>query len=114
MKVKLQTNHKATICRLTGVLDYKAQGALEASIAPLERGRPVIFELSDVPLVDSAGLSVLLRAVRRVRCAGGEAFICCAHPSVRRILEAVVVPSNASVLGDKAAAMSYLDLARAA
>ena len=113
MKVRLQMSQEATTCRLTGALDLEAQRELDASLASLERGR-VVFEISDVPLVDSAGLGVLLHAVRHVRSGGGKAVICCAKPSVRRVLKAVVVPSNASVFGDEAAAMSYLVPARAA
>jgi anti-anti-sigma factor len=114
MKVKVQTSQNATICRLTGFFDRQAQDALETSLAPLEPGRRVIFEISEVPLVDSAGLAILLRAVRQVRRGGGEAVISCNQPSVRRVLEAVVVPSNASVLSDETAAMSYLLPVRAA
>ena len=114
MNVKLQTSDKAMVCHLAGVLDHRAQDTLEASLAPLGQGRRVVFEISDVPVVDSAGLSVLLRAVRKVRRTGGEAVICTDKPSVRRILEAVVVPSNASVFGDEATAMSCHVPARAA
>lgn len=114
MNVKLQKSEKTTVCHLAGVLDHQAQGILEASLAPLGQGRRVVFEISDVPVVDSAGLGVLLRAARQVRHRGGEAVICTDKPSVRRILEAVVVPSNASVLGDETAATSCHVLARAA
>ena len=114
MNVKLQAGDRATVCRLSGALDLGAQDALQASLAPVGPGRPVIFEISEVPLVDSVGLAVLLRAVRQVRRGGGAAVICCDQPSVRRMLEAVVVPSNANVLSNEAAAKSYLAPPRAA
>jgi anti-anti-sigma factor len=114
MKAKLQRRPAAVVCHLEGDLDYRAKDTLETCLATLDGGQRVVFDMSGVPFVDSAGLAALLGIVRRVRVMGGNAVICCRQPSVRGILKAVLVPSSASLFDDTEDAMSYLVPARAA
>jgi anti-anti-sigma factor len=50
-------------------------------------GRNVVVDFSQVRLIDSAGIGVLLSAERRVRAAGGELVVANASDHVRRVFE---------------------------
>ncbi|MGC8627570.1 MAG: STAS domain-containing protein [Acidimicrobiales bacterium] len=114
MKVQLQAAHGGVVCRMSGDLDLLGKEALETSLLQIG-GQPwVVFDLSQVPVVDTAGLTGLLHAVRWVRATGGDAAICCSQPAVRRVLEALVLPTSANVFDDEATAMEYLMPAQAA
>lgn len=45
-----------------------------------------MFDLSDVPFVDSAGMGALIAAVRRVRQGGGQAMVVSTRANVVRLL----------------------------
>jgi anti-sigma B factor antagonist len=53
---------------LSGEVDVSNTGALEEALTAVTAGRPerVIFDLSTLRFIDSAGLAVLLRAANRV------------------------------------------------
>jgi anti-anti-sigma factor len=70
-------------------LDIASAPHLGAEVlASLNRGRcSIVLDFSDVRLIDSAGLGVLLSAERRVRAAGAELVVANASPHVRRVFE---------------------------
>ena len=51
--------------------------------------KQVIFDLSAVPFIDSAGLGAIIGAIRRVRENGGEAVVCAPKRSVCRVMQIV-------------------------
>ena len=72
-----------------GDLDAYTVSAFRERVAPL-CGRPwVIFDLSKLTFIDSVGLGALIGAIRRIREAGGQSFVCAARPPVGRLLRMV-------------------------
>jgi anti-anti-sigma factor len=75
----------ATIVKLSGELDSANAGALAASLAPLTRdgSAQLIFDLSGLRFMDSAGIAVLLGVAAKV------AVVRLRDPSppVRRVIE---------------------------
>jgi anti-anti-sigma factor len=75
----------ATIVSLSGELDSANAGALDASLAPLtrERSTRLIFDLSGLRFMDSAGIAVLLGVAARV----AAVQLRDPSPAVRRVIE---------------------------
>jgi anti-sigma B factor antagonist len=73
------------IIAVSGELDISNAGALEQAVASVAGQRPerLIFDLSDLRFMDSAGIAVLIGA------AAGVEVVQISHPSpaVRRVLE---------------------------
>jgi anti-sigma B factor antagonist len=84
--VKWEEAEGRVLCHVVGNLDELTSGEFRGAVAQLPVKRQVIFELSAVPYVDTAGLAAILGAVMRVRDGGGEAVICSPRPSVARLL----------------------------
>jgi anti-anti-sigma factor len=75
----------ATVVSLSGELDSANADALDASLAPLtrERSLQVIFDLSGLRFMDSAGIAVLLGVAARV----SAVRLRNPSPAVRRVIE---------------------------
>jgi anti-sigma B factor antagonist len=105
--VDLLTTHEArdgwTVLHVHGEVDLTTVPRLRGLLAELIRdhGPHLVVDLDDVGLLDSAGLGVLLGAVRRARTAGGEVRFVSTRPGVRRLFEVtgldLVHPLAASV-----------------
>jgi anti-sigma B factor antagonist len=80
-------------------LDMTSAPQLGARILDsLARGeRSVVLDFSDVRLIDSAGIGVLLSAERRVRAAGGELVVVNASDHVRHVFELTGVDRSLSL-----------------
>ncbi|MGH9107485.1 MAG: STAS domain-containing protein, partial [Acidimicrobiales bacterium] len=77
------------VCRVEGDLDCSNVGQFLSSAGDLIDHGQVVFDLSEVPFVDSAGVAALLGAVRNIRRWGGDAVICSPRSSTNRVLSAV-------------------------
>jgi anti-anti-sigma factor len=75
----------ATIVNLSGELDSANARALDASLAPLTRdtSAQLIFDLSGLRFMDSAGIAVLLGVAAKVE----AVRLRDASPAVRRVIE---------------------------
>ncbi len=75
----------ATIVNLSGELDSANADALDASLAPLtgDRSAQLIFDLSGLRFIDSAGIAVLLGVAAKV----AAVRLRDASPVVRRVIE---------------------------
>jgi anti-sigma B factor antagonist len=75
----------ATIVSLSGELDSANADALDASLAPLthERSAQLIFDLSGLRFMDSAGIAVLLGVAAKV----SAVRLRDPSPAVRRVIE---------------------------
>jgi anti-anti-sigma factor len=76
--VTIQADGATTVVRVTGDIDADTSPALREVVTPLlQQGLPhtVIFDLSDVSFMDSAGLTVLISVTR-----GGRTVLL-RHPS---------------------------------
>jgi anti-sigma B factor antagonist len=89
---------KSTLhCCIQGNLDSATVAGFRAVVAGIDRGKSVIFDLRQVPFVDSVGLGALLGAVRRIREAGGDAVINEPRPGVRRALHLTAIDRSVGV-----------------
>ena len=100
MRVQCDETSTAVICQVIGNLEHLTVGTFREELARLQGNNRVIFDLSAVPFVDSAGLGALIGGVRRLRALGGEAVVCCARPSVARVLDMVGLGRVVAVVGN--------------
>jgi anti-sigma B factor antagonist len=59
---------------------------LAAVVAARARGPSIIVDLADLEFIDSSGLGVLVRAMKRIRESGGDLSLAAPQQQVRRIL----------------------------
>jgi len=73
------------IVSLAGELDSSNAGSLEAAVAPITAQHPdrLIFDLSGLRFMDSAGIAVLIRAAANVN----AIYLRNPSPIVRRVIE---------------------------
>lgn len=109
MSVTFEQTGAGVVCHVTGNLEHLTVVEFREAVAHLGNAKQVIFELSAVPFVDSAGLGALIGTVRRTREQGGEAVVCCARPSVQRVLEMVGLNRVVSVFGTVAEAQAHFE-----
>jgi anti-anti-sigma factor len=77
-----------TILVVRGDVDMATASVLWESVEQvLSNSERVIVDLSDVDFLDSSGLSVFVRAHRRLREAGGALVLRSPNPRVRRVVE---------------------------
>jgi anti-sigma B factor antagonist len=88
------------VCYIEGNLDSDTVAAFRALVARLRPGHDVIFDLRQVPFVDSVGLWAMLGAVRRVRENGGDAVISQPRPPVRRALHYTAIDRSVPVYAE--------------
>lgn len=74
------------VCRLIGELDTGTAVQMREALFGVVAERWVIVDLCEASFLDSAGLGVLIGAVRRIRVAGGDVAVACARPALRRLL----------------------------
>jgi anti-anti-sigma factor len=107
MRVTFDETEAGVTCHLVGNLEHLSVPQFRDAVAQLRDARRVIFELSAVPFVDSAGLGALIGSVRRTREVGGDAVVCSARPSVKRVLEMVGLPRIVHVFDTLDEAQAY-------
>jgi anti-anti-sigma factor len=75
----------APVVAVSGDLDISNAGALEAAVASLTSTRPprIVFDLSELRFIDSAGIAVLLGAASRA----DDVLLRRPSPAVRRVVE---------------------------
>lgn len=92
-----------SVVTAVGELDAHAAPALEAEISPLTgvAGGRLVVDLTEVPFVDSTGLSVLVTALKGVRDAGGRLDVVVTAPRVLKVLAITgldaVIPVHGSI-----------------
>ena len=76
------------VCRLSGDLDAANASRLRAVLAEqLDDGRDTVVDLSALGFVDSAGLGVLVGALKRFEASGYTLSLRAPTASLRRVLE---------------------------
>lgn len=87
MKILRERIGDAEILRLQGALDARTVHALrmELMIVLEHPPRLLVFDLAELAEIDSAGIGVLISALRRVRSAGGDVRILHLVGVVRRL-----------------------------
>jgi anti-anti-sigma factor len=89
VRVKCDESDAGVVCYLAGNLEHLTVGRFREGVVSLADKKRVIFELSAVPFVDSAGLGALIGTIRCIRDNGGDAVVCAARPSVSRVFDIV-------------------------
>ncbi len=86
--VHIEADGAVVIARLLGSLDEGSQTRAESLILPLLAGerRHLLLEASELTFVSSAGLRVIISALKAVRPVGGSVSICAPRPSVEQLL----------------------------
>ncbi len=75
--------------------------------------KQVIFDLSAVPFIDSAGLGAIIGAIRRVRENGGEAVVCAPKRSVCRVMQIVGLNRIVAIVDNVTRGLEYPVVTRA-
>jgi len=76
-----------TVVTVAGDLDIiSVPGLREELFALAGSGQPLVADLDEVTLIDSAGLAVLVGAARRAAASGGSLAVACARPRTRKLL----------------------------
>jgi anti-anti-sigma factor len=72
------------VCRLTGALAVFTEDRLRQALTEAATANRLIIDLSGVVCFDSAGLTALMRGIRRVHVLGGEVVIVCVANAIVR------------------------------
>ena len=85
-----------------GPLDLETAGALSTAVDAAAHARPasITIDLTDVTLLDSSGLRVLVRAYRRSRRDGFALAVVAGNPTVDKILRLTGLHRLFEPLGD--------------
>src|SRR5271156_1875618 len=87
MKLVTNTQGPVLIATVSGHLDAttsdEAQAVLQDAIVP--QTRCVVFDLSALEYVSSAGLRVLLQVIKRLKAVGGKVRFCGLNESVKGV-----------------------------
>lgn len=78
-----------TVVELSGEIDLAAADLIEPHLAAAAQGPPplrVLFDLGPVEFIDCFGLSLLVRARRRITDRGGRVAMVCDHRVTRKLL----------------------------
>jgi anti-anti-sigma factor len=108
VQVTCEGTELGVLCRLTGNLEALTVPDFRDAVTAVPSGKQVIFDLSGVPFIDSAGLGALIGAIRRIREMGGEAAVCSPRSSVNRVLDIVGLHRIVIVARDRADAEEQL------
>lgn len=88
LTVRMESDGPVVVVRLVGSLDEGSQAQAESMILPLlstER-RHLLIEASELSFISSAGLRMIISAVKAVKPAGGTVGLCAPQPSVEQLL----------------------------
>lgn len=89
LQVDVEQRGDTVIIRPTGEIDLARSPSLRTSISQVQRSQPkrLIFDLHEVPYMDSSGVATLVEAMQVSRRHRGALVLCCMHERVRSIFE---------------------------
>jgi stage II sporulation protein AA (anti-sigma F factor antagonist) len=87
--VEVTREGDAAIVRIEGEVEFATAPRLRATLLDLaqEGASPVVVDLAEVSFLDSAGISLLIQAKKRLASAGSDLVLRSPQPHVRRVLE---------------------------
>lgn len=100
MEIELIAAENCTVVDVAGYVGGKTAAQMEAALRPLTTSRQprhVVLDLADVTEMSSAGLRVLISAIKQAR-AGGQGDVRLAAPSPR-VVEVLELAGLAKVIG---------------
>lgn len=86
LEITVERNENYVLCRPTGELDAYTVAQFREALMELTEEKFVLVDLSDVPLMDSAGLGALIGGIRRARDNDGDVSVACNRPALVRLL----------------------------
>jgi anti-sigma B factor antagonist len=99
----------AHVVALSGELDLRAAGELEAALAQVGTTAHVCLDLVELEFIDSTGLATVIRAHQAMAAAGGALAVACRHDgSVRRTFQTTGVTTLLTLAEDRAGAIQAL------
>lgn len=88
MNYPIEEKEEMLVIRLNGEIDLeKAPLLREALLEALDRGYPLLVEMSKVVYIDSSGIASLVEALQNARKKNLELTLISPSPRVRRVLE---------------------------
>jgi anti-anti-sigma factor len=89
LAVAVERNGDTAIVRIDGEIEFATAPRLRTIILELahDGARPVILDLEHVTFLDSAGISLLIQAKKRLAASGSDLVLQAPLPNVRRVLE---------------------------
>ena len=86
---EVEQRGEAVIVRPSGEIDLGRSPSLRTSISQVQRNKPkrLIFDLREVPYMDSSGVATLVEAMQVARRYQGALVLCGLHERVRSIFE---------------------------
>jgi anti-anti-sigma factor len=87
--VEVERDGDAAIVRIEGEVEFATAPRLRATLLDLaqEGASPVVLDLAEVTFVDSAGISLLIQAKKRLASSSSDLVLRAPQASVRRVLE---------------------------
>ena len=87
MEMQVTELDGTVIVSIIGSIDaLTSEGVNEGLVAYLESGKNIVLDLAQVNFMSSAGLRVVLAALKKARQRGGDLYLAAAQPGVDRVL----------------------------
>lgn len=88
----------------SGVFDGSQAGSFREAIEDrLATDRVILLDLQDVKFMDSSGLGAIVAALKTVRAAGGQLYLCSPNQQVKMLFELTSVDQVFELFADRAA-----------
>ncbi|MFC4585274.1 STAS domain-containing protein [Sphaerisporangium corydalis] len=108
LTVRRDHRHEFTVISIIGEVDTNGASRLGENIdEALRDTRPqLLFDLSRMDFIDSAGLRLLVRACDDAQRCGGTCALCCLRPSPRKIMDLTGIGTAFDIYPTMAAALA--------
>jgi anti-sigma B factor antagonist len=104
-------NDNCVVVALTGRFDAGNAETVKAAFRQVinSSGRRVVVDLSQVPFIDSAGLAVLVSALKQARASAGNVLLAGVQPQTRTVFALTMLDQVFSIHPTIQAAVDSLD-----
>jgi anti-anti-sigma factor len=87
--IEVERDGAAALVRIDGEVEFATAPRLRTTLLDLARdgATPVVLDLAEVPFLDSAGISLLIQAKKRLATIGSDLVLRAPQPNIRRVLE---------------------------
>jgi len=116
VRVKFERKDNITIARFEAheisSLD-RIDEPLEQFKREIEAGRPehLLIDFEGIEFVATTAINMLLVILKRVRTYGGDVYLCCLSPAVRRVFDVMQLAELFEIYPDRQAALTKLGVA---
>ena len=109
MQVTESQQDRATILQLAGRLDASTCGVVETQMtATVAKNPAVVVDLAQLDYISSAGLRVLLKAIKQAKAANQSLVLAGAQANVKQVLDISGFANFCSIYPDRAQAVRSL------